>query len=149
MPFTRYFYFKRGTPDYLEWRRKLQERQTPARDIGKYAAYSKEAWNDELLVGARESEPEAIVDALFEEGEEGPTDDSKREPAEKPMPRVTEADREGDQKSLNRSLQRTLYLLVRKGDYWAFPSGGLQGKEPLREVGWNHLNNVEMLLTLV
>jgi large subunit ribosomal protein L46 len=56
----------------------------------------------------------------------------------KPMPRVTEADQAGDEKSLNRLLQRTLYLLVKdaKGA-WQFPTASWDAvkKESLREVG--------------
>jgi large subunit ribosomal protein L46 len=134
LPFTRYFYFKRGTPAYLEWRKRLQERQTPARDIGEYNAHSKEAWNDELLVGATESEPEAQMEALIQGAVESSGDEASRELVQKPMSRVTQADKEGDQKSLNRLLQRTLYLLVNKGGNWGFPTAGLQEKESLRDV---------------
>jgi len=112
----------------------MQGRQTAARDIGKYNAYSEEAWNDELLVGAEESEPESQLNALLQHSEEGSAEESKRELVERPMPRVTEADISGDQKSLNRLLQRTLYLLVKKEKDWLFPSAIVQGKESLREV---------------
>lgn len=142
LPFTRYFYYQKGTPGDVEWKRKIKERQTPARDIGRYNAYAKEGWNDELLMGARESEPEEQVEALLRdaevevprgEGEEGA--EVKKEVVAKPMPRVTEADRVGDTKSLDRLLQRTLYLVVRKGDgRWWFPSDGLVGKESLHTV---------------
>lgn len=129
----------------MEWKRKIKERQTPARDIGKYNAYDREAgWNDELLVGARESEPEEQVEALLRDAEvevkkevdeEGQELEVKRELAVKPMPRVTEADRAGDTRSLDRLLQRTLYLVVKRGDgRWWFPSDGLVGKESLHTV---------------
>ncbi|KAL8953585.1 MAG: hypothetical protein Q9222_000580 [Ikaeria aurantiellina] len=139
MPFSRYFYYQKGTPGDVEWKRKIKERQTPARDIGVYNAYAKEGWNDEVVVGARESEPEEQVEALLrdaevevpKEGEEG--QEVKKEEVERPMPRVTEADRVGDTKSLDRRLQRTLYLVVRSGDGddWWFPSDSLVGKESL------------------
>ncbi|KAL9603462.1 MAG: hypothetical protein Q9219_001149 [cf. Caloplaca sp. 3 TL-2023] len=140
LPFSRYFYYQKGTPGDVEWKRKIKERLTPARDIGRYNAYSRdEGWNDELLMGAKESEPEEQVEALLRdaevempkgEGEEGA--EVKRQVVSKPMPRVTEADRAGNTKSLDRLLQRTLYLVVRKGDgRWWFPSDGLVGKESL------------------
>ncbi|KAL8707879.1 MAG: hypothetical protein Q9220_007163 [cf. Caloplaca sp. 1 TL-2023] len=139
MPFSRYFYYQKGTPGDVEWKRKIKERQTPARDIGAYNAYAKEGWNDELVVGARESEPEEQVEALLrdaevevpQEGEE--SQEVKKEVVERPMPRVTEADRVGDMRSLDRRLQRTLYLVVKSrddGDWW-FPSDSLVGKESL------------------
>jgi hypothetical protein len=51
----------------------------------------------------------------------------EREPVEKPMPRITEADQKNDTKSLNRALQRTLYLLVKnKEGQWQFPQDRLK-----------------------
>ncbi|KAF3483346.1 mitochondrial 54S ribosomal protein YmL17/YmL30 [Arthroderma uncinatum] len=137
LPFTRYFYFKRGTPVNEEWKRKFKDRQTPARDIGKYNAYAETAWNDELIVGATESEPQNQVDALVRDAEgfsaseyEG---EARHEEIPKPLPRVSEADTTGDEKSLDRAMQRTLYLLVKvKQGYWKFPSVTLDVKENVR-----------------
>ena len=112
-----------------------------------YSAYSEEAWNDELLVGARESEPEVqnealLRDAVLEvEAEMEGTGGKGREvvrkvvDVERPETRETEADREGDVGSLNRMLQRTLYLVVkgREGG-WGFPEGRLEGRESLHRV---------------
>ncbi|KAL8882808.1 MAG: hypothetical protein Q9198_000254 [Flavoplaca austrocitrina] len=138
MPFSRYFYYQKGTPGDVEWKRKIKERLTPARDIGVYNAYAKEGWNDEVLVGANESEPDVQVDALLKDAEvEGLTGEEgqevKKHEVEKPMPRITEADRIGDTKSLDRNLQRTLYLVVREGKEgkWWFPNDVLVGKESL------------------
>lgn len=137
LPFTRYFYYQKDTPADIDWKKKIKERLTPARDIGVYNAYKKEGWNDELLVGARESEPEAQVeallkDAVIETDEEGQV---KQEKFERPMPRITEADKLGDTRSLNRLLTRTLYLVVKgEGAGWGFPSGVLIGKESLQRV---------------
>ncbi|WEW61165.1 hypothetical protein PRK78_006655 [Emydomyces testavorans] len=138
LPFTRYFYFKRGTPADVEWKRKYKDRQTAARDIGEYNAYSEDAWNDELLVGAIESEPEHQVEALVKDAEgyvvsEVDEGGAKKEQIPRPLPRITEADQKGDQRSLDRLLQRTLYLLVQaKEGYWKFPSVTIEGKESLR-----------------
>lgn len=141
LPFTRYFYYQKGTPGDVEWKRKIKERQTPARDIGVYNAYSEDGWNDEVLVGARESEPEEQVEALIKdaqvevkEGEESSV--VKKQEVERPYPRVTDADKPGDVKSLNRLLQRTLYLLVKteKNKRWGFPSSFMEGKESLHTV---------------
>ncbi|KAK2734858.1 54S ribosomal protein L17 mitochondrial [Onygenales sp. PD_40] len=147
LPFTRYFYFKRDTPGDVDWKRKVKERQTPSRDIGKYNAYGEEAWNDELLVGAVESEPEHQINALVKDAEgKGATEidegEGKKDEVPRPLPRVTEADLKGDQRSLDRLLDRTLYLLVKvKADkglkggqdgFWRFPHVKLQEKETLR-----------------
>ncbi|MCJ1337420.1 54S ribosomal protein L17 mitochondrial [Bachmanniomyces sp. S44760] len=155
LPFTRYFYYPKDTPEDLEWKAKIKERLTPARDIGRYSAYGKEGWNDELLVGGRESEPEVQVEALIQDamggntgGKVGATDgegtpdgeggegdvvvlDRKKE-VERPLSRVTEADRTGNQKSLDRMLARTLYLLFRGTEgKWMFPTSTLVPKESL------------------
>ena len=145
----------------MEWKRKIKERLTPARDIGVYNAYGKEGWNDELLMRAKESEPEGAIEALVRDaevevqkgGEESgeTTQEVKKEVIQKPLPRITEADRTGDTKNLDRSLQRTLYLLVRNGEKgkWWFPSDGLVGRESLHTVSdhfyifiWAWLNNI-------
>lgn len=155
LPFTRYFYYKERTPADKEWKRKMKQRLTPARDIGRYKGYGEEAWNDELLVGAPESDFHWQVERLIEDAEttgveDQPTEDvnevvaslrSKKqveqEVIERPMPRVTEADEKKDVKSLNRLLQRTLYLLVKdKEGQWMFPQDRLN-KETLKEVCWS------------
>lgn len=133
----------------MEWKRKIKERLTPARDIGVYAAYSREGWNDEVLVGAPESEPEHQIEAMLkdaevkeaeperagEEGEEVQATEKKKEAVEKPMARVTDADIAGDMKSLNRNLTRTLHLVVKvETGGWKFPTSDLVGKESLHTV---------------
>ena len=149
LPFTRYFYFKKGTPADIEWKRKQKERITPARDIGKYDAYGEEAWNDELLLDAKESSADFQLNSLLDDaaspGVGGGPDAgvevgaeqvaARRTEVEKPMPRVTEADKNGDVTSLNRALQRSLYLLVRDGEgMWQFPSADLLRKEAMHLV---------------
>ena len=137
LPFTRYFYFKKRTPADLEWKRKMKQRLTPARDIGRYQGYGDEAWNDEVLVGANESKFEWQVEKLLEDAEQSGAEPGaadapgtkkiEREPVDRPMPRVTEADEKNDTKSLNRALQRTLYLLVKNKDgQWEFPQDKLR-----------------------
>ncbi|KAF2027565.1 hypothetical protein EK21DRAFT_102411 [Setomelanomma holmii] len=136
LPFTRYFYFKKRTPADLEWKRKMRQRLTPARDIGRYKGYGDEAWNDEVLVGAKESDFEWQVERLLEDAatdgkEVGEVEQRgmkkvEREEFDKPMPRRTEADEKNDTKSLSRALQRTLYLLVKnKNGQWQFPQDRL------------------------
>ncbi|PGH02486.1 hypothetical protein GX51_04654 [Blastomyces parvus] len=141
LPFTRYFYFKRDTPADVDWKRKIKDRLTPSRDIGRYNAYSSEAWNDELLVGSVESEPEHQINALVKDAEGRVVTDTdegegKKDEVPRPLPRVTEADQKEDHRSLDRLLHRTLYLLVqvKNGDkaFWMFPSVKLEEKENLR-----------------
>jgi large subunit ribosomal protein L46 len=142
LPFTELFYYKEGTPDIIDYQRKIKERKTPARDIGSYDAIGEEGWHDEVLVGAPESEmdyqlEEILKDEVVEkrEGVKDTSDPTKTAVNAKPMPRVTEADEKGDEKSLDRMLQRTLYLLVKnKDELWQFPTAPLDGKESLRAV---------------
>ncbi|KAJ4293996.1 hypothetical protein N0V90_007685 [Kalmusia sp. IMI 367209] len=148
LPFTRYFYYKDRTPADREWKRKIKQRLTPARDIGRYKGYGDEAWNDEVLIGAKESDFHWQVERLLEDAETTGTEDQpqqaggeatstqkkvEHEPVERPMARVTEADEKNDVKSLNRLLQRTLYLVVKNKDgQWMFPQDKLN-KETLKE----------------
>lgn len=149
LPFTRYFYYQRGTPGDVDWKRKIKERKTPARDIGVYDAYSKTlAWNDELLLGESESEPDAQIDALVKDAEaevgagenenfEETAGKKQKQKVERPMPRITKADRAGDFQSLNRALTRTLYLVVKSQGAkprWEFPSSFVEAKESLNTV---------------
>jgi large subunit ribosomal protein L46 len=138
LPFTRYFYFKARTPADREWKRKMAQRLTPARDIGRYKGYGEEAWNDEVLVGAKESELQWQVDRLLEDAQTTGAEEegnavaaaaakAESETFERPPSRVTEADEKNDTKSLARALQRTLYLLVKNKDgRWEFPQDRLR-----------------------
>lgn len=119
----------------MEWKRKIKERTTPARDIGVYSAYGEEGWNDELLVGDRVSEPAEQIERLVKDAEvevkdrdtQGEGEMVKKEELERPMPRITEEDKMGDLRSLNRRLERTLYLVVtRDNRLWEFPSSELE-----------------------
>jgi large subunit ribosomal protein L46 len=143
LPFTRYFYYQKGTPADVQWKETMKERLTASRDIGKYNAYAPDAWNDELLVGAVESEPEHQINALIHDAEGYLSSESldgvaKKEELPRPLPRVTKADLEADYKSLDRLLHRTLYLLVQvKEGYWKFPSANIKlTQEDLVAVGF-------------
>ena len=157
LPFTRYFYYKKGTPGHLEWTRKIKQRRTAARDIGIYNAYSEEGWNDELLIGDKTSEPEHQLAALIEdaggavedapaiptaegEGEQSdpaPRDARRENRIQRPNSRITEADTQGDEASLNRHMDQTLYLLIKnKRGQWKFPEDTVKGKEGLHDVRW-------------
>jgi len=163
MPFTRYFYFKKDTPADTDWKIKAKERNgTFARELGGYKAYGEEGWNDELLstasaIGQEQgkemgkmglSEPKWMIESLVKdakvravEGKDGNAvaveegmEDAKDLVVEKPLSRYSEADRTGDEKRLDRQMTRTLYLVVKKGGHWMFPSGDLVGRENLHQV---------------
>ena len=117
------------------------------------------------MVGNQDGNPEQIVKTLIDE--EGRATEFTTEGGDISLAglrRRTEADENNDQKSLERSLSRTLYLLVKtqsttgkdegkkddkstigkkKGKsttgkkeegYWSFPTTAVQAKEGLKEV---------------
>lgn len=144
LPFTQYFYFKRGTPAFEHWRARRRERNnTAARDIGNYNPYKENGWNDEALVGDDVGEPDQVVRRLLEdEGKDVAKSIDAEVAAESKLGglrRTTEADEKNDQKSLERALDRTLYLVVKKKsagkvDRWEFPDGPVEGEEGVKEV---------------
>lgn len=142
LPFTKYFYFKKGTPADLDWKERTRVKLTPAHDVGIYHSYGKEGWHDEVLMGARESEPSHQLEALFDDATPRRADSNEEEESskspvmERPMSRHTTADYSQEDKSLNRLLHRTLSLLVRDvHGRWTFPTDPLIGTESLRQVG--------------
>jgi large subunit ribosomal protein L46 len=146
LPFTQYFYYRKGTPSLIDWKKKIADRKTPARDIGRYNPYLEDGWHDEVLVGAQEGEPDHMMDALLKDievpvvnkfqSEEAKQEEADKDLIQRPMPRVTAADNDGDQRSLNRLLSQTLYLLVKgKEGQWQFPTDTLLGRESFQLVG--------------
>jgi large subunit ribosomal protein L46 len=141
LPFTQYFYYKRNTPAFEHWRKlKTARGGVATRDIGKYNAYTKESWHDEVLVGDGTAQPQRLLEQLVEEEGRG-TEFAGESGLDKTagLRRTTEADEKKDTKSLDRSLSRTLYLLVKEktakgADNWIFPSGSLEAKEGIAEV---------------
>ncbi|KAH6849975.1 39S mitochondrial ribosomal protein L46-domain-containing protein [Chaetomium sp. MPI-CAGE-AT-0009] len=145
-PFRRQFYFKQDTAADLDYRIKLAERHgVPAKDIGRYNPRGRMAWNDELLTGSTTSDPAELVERLLADAEVRVSEDGEpiapeeRVPVERPAPRRTEADEKGDVKRLDRAMDRTLYLVVKregaKGEegVWEFPTGPVPTDEALHE----------------
>lgn len=142
LPFTQYFYYKRGSPTFEHWRKHKAERLgTAARDIGKYSAWREDSWNDEVLVGDDTAEASNIIEKLVDEegrGAEFAAESGLEQTAG--LKRMTDADKNNDLRSLERSLQRTLYLLVKeklpegRNENWILPSGALTTKEGIAEV---------------
>ncbi|KAI0122116.1 39S mitochondrial ribosomal protein L46-domain-containing protein [Daldinia grandis] len=141
LPFRHTLFFKKDTAADLDWRIKFEERgQIAAKELGRYYAQGRNAWNDELLVGSTLSNEERIREILLKDAENRVTEDGDKAdpdevlPVEQPMDRITEADKANDVRRLDRKLDRTLYLLVRASDgKWQFPSEDVPTDEHLHE----------------
>jgi len=102
--------------EWTEWReRQMQERTRnfPFQDPKAGSDAADAAKQDE-------ADAEAAADFVFE-----------------PAPRVTADDRAKNMRSLNRQLDRRLYLIVKKNraqHAWQFPQGGREQRETMREV---------------
>ena len=140
LPFNQEFYFREGTLSKEEWIRKQAK-------LDKYNPKGYDAWMDELMIGQKPKDDEEMT---FEElikntvtGEEITEHDTEEEIAakkalDKPLERVNKAELEGDERTLNRKMSRTVYLLVQTkgldGDVWTFPQVDLTKKENLGTV---------------
>ncbi|OBZ75207.1 54S ribosomal protein L17, mitochondrial [Grifola frondosa] len=86
----------------------------------------------------KEREREAFGGPWVLKRKQKPESSSRADGDEEPMPRITEADRTGDVKSLDRMGERNLYLLLLGKDHtgkqtWRFPYGDLKEHELLHE----------------
>lgn len=141
-PFITDIYFKPDTARRLDWNIKVDERKgTVAKELGVYHGKSANAWDDELRVGDTLSSQESIVQSLLRDAEARVSDDAEVIakddviPIDPPHDRVTEADRKGDVRRLDRQLEQTLYLVVKgKDGSWGFPADLIPEGENLHEV---------------
>jgi large subunit ribosomal protein L46 len=140
-PFVTSVYFKPDTARRIEWDLKVKERQgTVAKELGNYHGKSAWAWNDEIKVGDTLSSQESLIGSLLKDAQLRVSDDAELIPEEDVVPiepppsRVTEADEKGDVRRLDRKLDRTLYLVVKGKDGWAFPADVIPEGENLHQV---------------
>ncbi|KAI1340498.1 39S mitochondrial ribosomal protein L46-domain-containing protein [Xylariaceae sp. FL0016] len=141
LPFRHTFYFKKDTASDLDWRIKFEERgKIAAKELGRYYSQGRNAWNDELLVGSTLSNEERVREILLKDAENRVTEDGEKAkpdevvPIERPMDRITEADKTNDVRRLDRALDKTLYLVVRGSNgKWQFPSDHVATDESLHE----------------
>ena len=142
LPFRHTLFYKKDTATDLDWRIKFEERgRIAAKELGRYYSKGRNAWNDELLVGSTLSNEDRVRDILLKDAELRVTEDGEPAkpdeivPVERPMSRITEADKTNDIRRLDRKLDRTLYLVVQT-EYgkWQFPAGDATTEEALHEV---------------
>ncbi|EXF78014.1 NUDIX domain-containing protein [Colletotrichum fioriniae PJ7] len=152
MPFITSVYFKPDTPALIDWNMKVKDRKgTVAKELGVYNGKASTAWDDELAVGDGLSKHDKAVELLLKDAVMRVSDDAEiipeedRAPPEALAPRVSEADIKGDQTRLDRAMERTLYLVVRKAgrkkDVWEFPAAGLSTEENLHEAAQRILDD--------
>ncbi|KZL80368.1 nudix domain-containing protein [Colletotrichum incanum] len=144
LPFITSVYFKPDTPALIDWNMKVKDRQgTVAKELGVYNGKASRAWDDELTVGDGLSSHDTTVDLLLKDSVMRVSDDAEiipeedRAPPEALAPRVSEADHKRDTTRLDRAMDRTLYLVVKKqlkdGAKWEFPAAGMSTEENLHE----------------
>lgn len=143
-PFAQQFFFRKGQPAGIDFRIKwLERRRTMQREIGRVSRGGPYEWDDELLMdeGSKLADPAYIRERLYLEAESRMSEDGERLSfedrlrIERPLGRETEADRAGDTTRLDRKLDRTLYLVVKRGQkFWEFPQSLVHPDEALHEV---------------
>ncbi|KAG7783308.1 hypothetical protein KL910_004369 [Ogataea haglerorum] len=142
--FPRWFYFKKGTVAEREFSQ-AQKYPLPARD-GVWFPKGK----PEIRHGRDRRLKETIVlpkaEGHGKQGESFATQGENLDDASRPikaLPRITEADKNNDQHSLERKLSRTLYLLVRQNNMWKFPAFVVpDDSKPLHTVAEEGLKNL-------
>ncbi|OCH95296.1 hypothetical protein OBBRIDRAFT_884121 [Obba rivulosa] len=120
-PFPDEFYFKPGTILEERFKKEEEEREREAFGPPRKAAASKDS-------AFTESESKSASESS----------ENQSDNVDEPMPRVSEADKKGDVRSLDRRMDRNLYLLVHAKDQkgkprWRFPQGGREHGELLHE----------------
>ncbi|KAJ2595621.1 hypothetical protein GGF39_003759 [Coemansia sp. RSA 1721] len=125
--FPRDFFFKRGSSAESKWMELENERASQ--------------W---YFDPANKPAFKPIKKAIFGE-DTGVDEDSGMDVSRliEVQPRETDADKSGDVKSLERKLDRTLYLLVKdsKGE-WGLPAGDVTGEEVLSEAARRNLKEI-------
>lgn len=110
-----------------------------AKELGTYHGKSSQAWDDELKVGDQLSSQESVLNSLLKDAAARVSDDAEViapedvVPVERPVERLSEADKKNDVRRLDRQMERTLYLVVKGPDGWVFPADVLKD-ENLHEV---------------
>ncbi|KAI8818519.1 uncharacterized protein EV422DRAFT_551194 [Fimicolochytrium jonesii] len=121
---------------YLAYRDSLEHSESRPFDPSFY--FKKGSTAEKRWVDAQEQQAETVT---VEEGEKIPLVQPRDElSTDEIAPRRTKADEVRDMKSLDRALERTLYLVVKRKDGgWRFPAGKLEGQEVLSEGAARHL----------
>ncbi|KAG9295679.1 hypothetical protein G9A89_002997 [Geosiphon pyriformis] len=120
------FYFKKGSSGEKLWKEKLKLEISKEMEMAQQEGLV-------ALVNERQKMARFEIDK---------NDELQESQKVNVADRVTEADRIQDMKSLDRALQRTLYLIVKKPrdqHSWQFPQGGLEKQENLYQAAKREL----------
>ncbi|KAI8602663.1 39S mitochondrial ribosomal protein L46-domain-containing protein [Dissophora ornata] len=134
-PFGAEFYFKKGSVAERNWKQQEAERSANSSSTSSKSSASKSSSASASTAGSTEGEA----------AEEESTEEDRVAAMEAKIEfneRITEADRTNDVRSLERALQRTLYLIVKKPreqHAWQFPQGGVRVCENLQEAAGREL----------
>jgi large subunit ribosomal protein L46 len=127
---------------YFDYREKLERQEaigTPTEFYFKKGSVAERRWKNEeqARLSAMTDANVSLTDAVQQsqatwekENESLVTSATKIEK----LDRSTKADKENNVKSLDRALQRTLYLVVKNGEAWQFPESPVENSEYLHEV---------------
>ncbi|KAJ1893729.1 hypothetical protein LPJ66_005588 [Kickxella alabastrina] len=132
---------------YFEWLEYISAERFPRDFFFKKGSSAEAKWMD--LEDARASEWyfDPASKPAFKSVKKVPVEDEAVvEPARliEVQPRETQADISGDVRSLERKLDRTLYLLVKDSaaDQWGLPQGAIEGDELLHEAARRNLKDI-------
>lgn len=117
-PFPTDFYFKKGSVAEKKWLEQEAERKQRLK-TGKVANKAPESSQEEDTASGQQTEEIFTL-----------------------APRRSKADETNDMKALDRAMQRTLYLIVKKPreqHAWQFPQGGLEKDEHLHQAAFREL----------
>lgn len=144
--FPQFYYFKRGT---------LAERRFVEAQKRGPVHYHPDIWFSRGKPNVRfnrdrSSKQEIVIPVAGSSGSGGEKKEDSFSSRIVETPRITEADRSGKTDTLERKLDRTLYLIIKDpvSGTWRFPSFNLQPREPLhvaaergiREIGGPDMN---------
>lgn len=130
--------FERAYFDYKEKLERQQASRFPTEFYFKKGSLAERRWKEEEAArqAAMNDPNQSLTEAVLKTQASFQDETSARSNLVQAS-RVTDADKNNDLKSLDRALQRTLYLVVRQsegGDRWIFPQGQLESSEYLHEV---------------
>lgn len=128
--FPSFLYFKRGTLAERKYR-ELNKIPTQARDGVVYPKGIPDVVNHR----ERSAEQKIVLPQKDKEGARGVKKVSEEEEEDviRPNSRITDADHNGDVRSLERKLDRTLYLIAQTSGGWKFPSVVVNEQETIGE----------------